>query len=276
MEFAAIQPYVRYARAQEQLFGPYAYRASDHRLFYLEQGSACITLDGIAYQLSAGDVIFWRAGVRYQVVLQDGGVLMGFNFDFSNMNEDLSAPIPPVRAEQFQGAVEEVDWDGPTAFEHSFVLRGASMLRARFEEIVEEFQRRQVLYRERCSVLLKDVLILCQRLTQVPNGRDSAALVQQVLDFIGAHYGEPIDNQTIAAHFQYHPNYISSLIDKSTGKPLHRYLLSYRIRRAAELLQSTSYSVSEVARAVGFPDIYHFSKAFKRIMGQSPKHFQLR
>jgi two-component system response regulator YesN len=50
------------------------------------------------------------------------------------------------------------------------------------------------------------------------------------------------------------------------------YLTRVRIDAARRLLQSR-LKVADVARFVGFEDPYHFSRVFKRFVGQSPKQF---
>jgi YesN/AraC family two-component response regulator len=46
------------------------------------------------------------------------------------------------------------------------------------------------------------------------------------------------------------------------------------MRRAGELLSLGSLSVNEVAKAVGYVNISHFYKAFKKAYGISPGAYQ--
>lgn len=50
------------------------------------------------------------------------------------------------------------------------------------------------------------------------------------------------------------------------------YLACWRIHTAADRLRSTSHSIGRVASSVGYKSEAAFSRAFKRAMGQSPKH----
>jgi len=54
------------------------------------------------------------------------------------------------------------------------------------------------------------------------------------------------------------------------GMSPHLYQTQKRLEKAAELLQQESWSVGEIAQAVGFQDIYSFSKAFKNYYHISP------
>ncbi len=59
-----------------------------------------------------------------------------------------------------------------------------------------------------------------------------------------------------------------------TGHTFRSYLTRRRIMRALELLRSGERSVSEVYLDVGFKDLSHFSRVFRRITGQLPSEFR--
>ncbi|MCE3011701.1 MAG: AraC family transcriptional regulator [Proteobacteria bacterium] len=61
---------------------------------------------------------------------------------------------------------------------------------------------------------------------------------------------------------------------KSMGEtPLH-YLTLLRIQAARELLSTTQLSLESIAVQVGYQDPFGFSKAFKRLTGESPRDFR--
>lgn len=55
-----------------------------------------------------------------------------------------------------------------------------------------------------------------------------------------------------------------------------QYVGRLRIARARELLERTRLNVTEVARASGFSDPFHFSRAFKRAVGVCPRTHRMR
>ena len=50
-----------------------------------------------------------------------------------------------------------------------------------------------------------------------------------------------------------------------------KYVLQARMHRAAHLLRDQNLRVSDVARAVGFEDPFHFSRSFRKEFGISPR-----
>jgi AraC-like DNA-binding protein len=57
---------------------------------------------------------------------------------------------------------------------------------------------------------------------------------------------------------------------KSVGQPPLTYLTMWRMTLAADLLRSTTETVTTIARKVGYEDPFAFSVAFKRVYSQSP------
>src|ERR1700722_12825503 len=57
---------------------------------------------------------------------------------------------------------------------------------------------------------------------------------------------------------------------QSTGCPPHRWLLQRRIKRAQDLLLTSHKTLAEIARACGFSDQSHLTRAFGQTVGSSP------
>ena len=53
-----------------------------------------------------------------------------------------------------------------------------------------------------------------------------------------------------------------------------QYLISYRVERAKKLLEETDHMIYYVAEKVGFRDVRHFSKTFKKCTGYTPMEYR--
>jgi signal transduction histidine kinase/DNA-binding response OmpR family regulator/ligand-binding sensor domain-containing protein len=54
----------------------------------------------------------------------------------------------------------------------------------------------------------------------------------------------------------------------------HEFILSIRLKRAAQLLKDTKYSISEISEMVGFNTIRYFNRYFKDEFGVTPTHYR--
>lgn len=61
---------------------------------------------------------------------------------------------------------------------------------------------------------------------------------------------------------------------RTTGMPPHRFLLERRLARARELLFGSQQPLAAIAVACGFADQSHFTKAFRKALGQGPGAFR--
>jgi len=71
------------------------------------------------------------------------------------------------------------------------------------------------------------------------------------------------------------PFYISRVFSEEKGMTISRYLRKLRLDKAAELLRTGNYNVTEAAMAVGYSSLSHFSKAFAEQFGACPCVFPL-
>lgn len=273
MFISDINPYVRFARRSEHGFTEDTFVACDHRIFYCEEGAAEVYIEGVKYNISGGDIIYWKSGTNYRVICDRSAVITGCNFDFTQEHKDLSSPIGPVKSGEDIVCLEDVSFEDTDVFDRSFIACKAYKIKNIFLAIADEYDRKQIYYAQKISAMLKEALIDSMRLVKNPHDSKSSRLAQDVLDYIRQNYYRKLTNEEIGLYFNYHPNYLNNLVVRHTGKSMHRYLLEYKMNTAVNLLQYDSLSVSEAAVRVGIPDIKHFSKLFKEIIGVSPSKF---
>jgi len=70
--------------------------------------------------------------------------------------------------------------------------------------------------------------------------------------------------------------YLSRIFSAQTGKTITQYLRQMRMERAAELLKSGDYNVTEAALEVGYSSLSHFSAAFHETFGSCPGLYPLK
>ncbi|MGR6468668.1 helix-turn-helix domain-containing protein [Rhizobium sp. PAMB 3182] len=96
-----------------------------------------------------------------------------------------------------------------------------------------------------------------------------------VLRHIDLHFADPhITPAKVAAHFGISPRYLHKLLQGS-GETFGQIILNKRLERCAfELSKGTCLTISEVAFRYGFNDMSHFSRAFRRRFGVTPRDYR--
>ena len=68
--------------------------------------------------------------------------------------------------------------------------------------------------------------------------------------------------------------HLSKLLNRYTGRSFFDILSDYRINKSKEMITDPSLRIHEIAVMVGFSDVAHFSKTFKRLTGKSPVDYR--
>lgn len=97
-------------------------------------------------------------------------------------------------------------------------------------------------------------------------------IVEEVRAIISEKMEQGITVNAIAGEMHYNAGYLSHIVKEQTGQTLSDLLISMRMERACKLL-SAGEKVMDVAMAVGYDNLAHFSRTFKRRIGVSPRQY---
>lgn len=101
-------------------------------------------------------------------------------------------------------------------------------------------------------------------------------ILEGINAYVRSHLNQAITIQHLSSHLGYSVSHLRTVFRQSLGLSLGRYIRESRLSRAAELLQRTGKSVSDVARETGFESVFAFSRAFKKAYGIPPKNYSMR
>lgn len=97
--------------------------------------------------------------------------------------------------------------------------------------------------------------------------------VKTVSDFIKANYTDKIYVSDIAHAINLNSRYLTRIFKEKKGVSIQSYILNLKIKKAQSLLKK-GFNVSEAAKAVGYDDVFTFSKIFKKYTGNSPSAYK--
>jgi AraC-like DNA-binding protein len=93
------------------------------------------------------------------------------------------------------------------------------------------------------------------------------------LNHMNMHYMEGITVADIVRIAGVHRSHLYSEFVRLCGMGPKQYLIKLRMERAAEMLKMRTYTVTEIALSLGYPDLYVFSRAFCTYHGVPPSRF---
>ena len=105
--------------------------------------------------------------------------------------------------------------------------------------------------------------------------RHGATLIARARSYIDTHYADPdISLSHVAAQVLLSPTYFSVVFGREVGETFIEYLTRVRIRKATELLRSTSLTSSEIGYQIGYQNPRYFYSVFRKVVGQPPTEFR--
>ncbi|HEU5103902.1 MAG TPA: AraC family transcriptional regulator [Roseiflexaceae bacterium] len=94
--------------------------------------------------------------------------------------------------------------------------------------------------------------------------------VEQVIAYLRSHTDQRISLADAAALVDLAPGYFSRLFTQATGLSFRAFTLQVRLERARTLLEETTMPIGQIAHALGYADVFLFSRQFKQQYGLSP------
>ena len=134
---------------------------------------------------------------------------------------------------------------------------------------MDELQEAVRLMVRRLDVLPRDA---------APSEEDSAAgnfIVQAALSYMREHCGaQHLSLSEVAEHVYVSQWHLSKLLNLETEQSFFDLLGSMRVDKAKQLLSDPARRIHEVAEDVGYADVAHFSKSFKKYLGCTPGEYR--
>ena len=98
--------------------------------------------------------------------------------------------------------------------------------------------------------------------------------LRKISDYVAENLGANIAVKNLADLLGLSPHHFGQAFKASVGVSPHRYLVVQRVRRAEELLRANDFSISEIARLVGFSSQSHLTLHFRKASGTTPARYR--
>lgn len=250
-----------------------AYHDHDYTEFaYILSGKGCYIVNGITYHVEAGDFIICNPGVKHQCVVTNVKeptvefICGCSDFHFKNM--------PPNSI---------VLKDGGYILHTNAEVR-QEINRQCYEMLAENDANKPGKYFMLKARLMQILLLVVREMYDNPDTEtkgcnfepyNKSYAVKKIINYLNENYEHKISLEQIAHNMYLSPVYISKIFKEETGESPINYLIKIRLEKARDILiHSDSRSIKNIANSVGYDDVYHFSKLFKKYYGVAPLYYK--
>ena len=109
--------------------------------------------------------------------------------------------------------------------------------------------------------------------TYHPVINDKENLVYNLINYIEENLLSIKSMDDIFHNFNYSRSHLSHIFSAFMGVSLYSYLTECKLKKAAELLKSGQYTITQISELLGYSTIHSFSRSFKLKYGVSPNSF---
>lgn len=141
--------------------------------------------------------------------------------------------------------------------------------------MLEEFHGQVPGYQQLLRARIIELLVVTMRKIYMDHQADcQGSDMDHIIKYISTEYMNDITLTDICRRFNYSVSYMSMKLKKALGMTYMEYLQKTRVEQSMRLLVSTSISVDEIARLVGYHDLKAFYTVFKRFANTTPAKFR--
>lgn len=161
-----------------------------------------------------------------------------------------------------------------------FLGRNASRFLSLFEDLKEEIEKKPFGYREYICGLLKQIFVLCIRICRSPVCEEVSSPSQNLVlqksviteDYFLYEYAD-LNLKELSRRLGLSIRQTERFLKEFYGQTFLEKRTQARMKRALLLLPQPGQTVTSVSNALGYSSPEHFSGAFRKYFGISPKNF---
>lgn len=232
----------------------------DYQLLYIASGKAHFEFEkGKEQIVPAGHMVLYRPKEmqKYTYYVEDKPEVYWIHFTGSDVKKMLKKYGLPSQ-------------------DHVFYTGTSSDYQRLFRTMIQELQLCKPHYEDTLALQLQELFITISRYSASKTKESGYAQkeIESAIQYFNENYSENIRIEDYAASKHMSVSwFIRNFKQYNKITPLN-YILSIRIANAKNLLENTSYNVSQIAEIVGYDNPLYFSRLFHKQVGFSPSEYR--
>lgn len=246
-------------------------------IIYVTSGECIQTIDGFAYHLKRGDMLFINRGSTHEFIPVN---------PFSYYNICFSPEIIIKRVIDRHNAIELLSLSSLESLQSTdalplsrFSFRGEERqwLEALLQDMHMEYMSDQS---ERNAILESYMTILIAKILRKihcsisETQKELSGVWRAISEFIDENLNQKISLEDLAQQCFYNPSYFSRTFKQKFGLSPIEYIARERSKMAASLLTTTTLSMDAIAEKCGYGDKSSLYRAFEKNYGCSPSDYR--
>lgn len=106
-----------------------------------------------------------------------------------------------------------------------------------------------------------------------PSSDQNGSHIAEILKYIQDHFTD-VTLTGAAEHFHFSSTYFSKLVKDYTGSTFTKILQNIKLEKSCRLLANTNFSVMKICEIVGYANIEHYNRTFKKQYGITPSRYR--
>lgn len=260
-------PFVRCVGIGTGVYQNSTKKAYDWRMICVLEGKGSLELEKETLQTEPGQLFLIPPGRAYRVCSAGDQKIAVINFDTDGSFCQITEPVLSVDAGAFSEPLRLVTPAIACLSEAVYRLPSAEL--PLLEELYGLYlrqdpdpSRKRFVLGARFAYLLSKVLDPVKK-----PGRLAAEVYQYTVE----HACEKLTVDAVARRFHYSGSYVEKLLHREYNTGFRQLILDTRLKKALWLLENTSDSCEQIALGLGFCSSQHFSNAFFKKYGRTPR-----
>ena len=231
----------------------------DYQLVYIASGSAHFVFDDEELILTAGNMILYRPKEKQEYIYyrEEHPEVFWVHFTGTQVESLLS------------------QYDLPNG-QHVFFTGTSPIYQRLFRLMIQELQLCKPHFEHVLSLHFQELLIAINRHLSVHliDNHSARKEIEEAIHYFNENYNKAICIEEYAASRQMSVSWFIRNFKRYCKMTPLNYIMAIRISNAKNLLENTTYNITEIASIVGYDNPLYFSRLFHEREGMSPREYR--
>lgn len=241
---------------------------------YILSGSSTQKIDNRIYETKDGDLLFMTIGQQHTYTVNENSRMKYYNIliDPDLINKSIissNSILETMLLSTFEDIIKVNVSSRCISFSGNEKIKLENILDEMYYEYEEAPNKND-------SVLMGYLMVLFAYIFRKisPDTVNNSTIPPNIINYIDNHFTENITLRQLSDLSLYSPKYFSKLFKNCYGISITEYIQRKRIDMGKQLLSESNYRIDAISEEVGYSNVAHFHKYFKKLCGVTPNEYR--